>query len=99
MLDGLKAIDDLTQALSTHALPHWLFGGWAIDFHLGMVTRPHDDIDIIVWASDTTKVMTVLQQSAFALHTITPEHISFEKYNERIDISFIERNPEVTLWG
>ena len=28
----------------------WLRGGWAVDFMLGRITRPHADIDIVVWA-------------------------------------------------
>jgi hypothetical protein len=27
---------------------YWLFGGWAVDFHAGRVTRDHADIDLAV---------------------------------------------------
>ncbi len=32
--------------------PLWLRGGWAMDFALGRVTRPHVDVDWFVWADD-----------------------------------------------
>ena len=33
-------------------LEYWLFGGWAVDFWVGGVTREHDDIDIAAWRDD-----------------------------------------------
>src|SRR5699024_5631104 len=30
----------------------WVVGGWAIDLHLGRVTRPHKDVDIAMRADD-----------------------------------------------
>lgn len=31
----------------------WCFGGgWAIDGFLGRMTRPHDDVDIVIWRND-----------------------------------------------
>jgi hypothetical protein len=32
--------------LAEHDIAYWLFGGWAVDFHAGQVTREHGDIDI-----------------------------------------------------
>ena len=92
MLEPLQAIRDITRALSSAPIAHWLFGGWAIDFHLGVVTRHHDDIDMLIWSVDTPKLMAVLQNHTFTLTATMPEHLYFEKYNQRIEISFIERN-------
>lgn len=48
----LKAIADVNSVLDCARIDHWLFGGWAVDFYVGSVTRPHDDVDIAVWQSD-----------------------------------------------
>lgn len=32
-------------------------GGWAIDLHLGRVTRPHDDLEIVVFGDDVPSVL------------------------------------------
>lgn len=40
--DQLAAIAELDHVLTQHWLPYWLFGGWAVEFHVGRVTREHD---------------------------------------------------------
>ena len=44
------------EIAATHlsGFPHpWLIaGGWAIDLHLGRVTRPHKDVDIMIFRHD-----------------------------------------------
>lgn len=36
----LLAIGELHESLEQEGLEHWLFGGWAVDFHAGRVIRP-----------------------------------------------------------
>jgi len=31
---------------SRATIDYWRFGGWAVDFYVGFVTRPHDDLDV-----------------------------------------------------
>ncbi|WP_081986905.1 nucleotidyltransferase domain-containing protein [Planococcus sp. CAU13] len=45
-LEVLTEICLLTDQLE---LEFWLRGGWAIDFLLGKISRPHGDIDLITW--------------------------------------------------
>jgi Aminoglycoside-2''-adenylyltransferase len=33
-------------------------GGWAVDLHLGRITRPHDDLEVSVAADDARAVLT-----------------------------------------
>jgi aminoglycoside-2''-adenylyltransferase len=47
--EQLAALARLHEQLERHGIEYWLFGGWAVDFHAGSVTRPHDDLDIAVW--------------------------------------------------
>jgi hypothetical protein len=44
----LAALADVGERLGDGGFEYWLFGGWAVDFHLGTVTREHDDIDLAV---------------------------------------------------
>ena len=39
--DQLDAIASLDQALRAAGLDYWLFGGWAVDFWVGRLTRDH----------------------------------------------------------
>ncbi len=41
-------------------MEYWLFGGWAVDFHAGSITRSHDDIDIAVWLDDHDRIARLL---------------------------------------
>jgi hypothetical protein len=37
-------IAELTSCLYAASIPHWLFGGWVVDFLAGEITRPHHDL-------------------------------------------------------
>jgi hypothetical protein len=93
MIEPLHVIRDMTEALTAAGVEHWLFGGWAIDFHLGMITRPHDDIDVIIWSHDRAHLSMVLQRHAFQpIVAPSSEHLYFAKAGQWIEISFIERH-------
>ncbi len=61
-------------ALDAAELEHWFFGGWAVDLWVGRLTRPHDDIDVLVWREDQAPVHEALQ-GAGGVHTPTPEDL------------------------
>lgn len=71
----LALIDEITRALHTAGVPHWLFGGWAIDFIVGEVTRPHRDIEFAIWAKDAMQVRDILAPLGYRLD---PAHTSIE---------------------
>ncbi len=56
----LTAIGDVGVALDGAGVDHWLFGGWGVDFWVGRVTRPHDDIDLAVRVDDRPVVHRLL---------------------------------------
>ena len=47
----LTLIGEVSQTLSQAHIPHWLFGGWSVDFHVGSVTREHGDIEFSAQAA------------------------------------------------
>ena len=43
----LKALLEVAEAMGGLRAPFFFSGGWAIDLHLGRVTREHHDIDML----------------------------------------------------
>jgi hypothetical protein len=56
----LRLIGEVHGLLSGAGIPHWLFGGWAVDFHVGAVTREHGDIEFFIWEHDGPRAAEVL---------------------------------------
>jgi hypothetical protein len=46
----LAVLGELWALLGRTRIRFWLRGGWALDFHLGRLTRDHADIDVVTWA-------------------------------------------------
>ena len=65
-------IRSASGALDAAELEYWVFGGWAVDLWVGRLTRPHDDIDILVWRHDEAAVDEALQGAGW-IHEPTPE--------------------------
>ncbi|HUP32044.1 MAG TPA: hypothetical protein VM184_03355 [Gaiellaceae bacterium] len=63
--EQLAAIDDLGAALDESGIDHWLFGGWAVDFCVGEVTRPHADVDVASWRRDYDAIAAALKPAGF----------------------------------
>lgn len=57
----LKAIEKLHQHFEANHIDYWLFGGWAVDFHLGSVSRSHSDIDVAIWYKDVKRIVDVMK--------------------------------------
>jgi hypothetical protein len=56
----LQALDDVAGLLRQAGVDHWLFGGWAVDFHIGEITREHGDVDLAVWLDDMPRIEEIL---------------------------------------
>jgi Aminoglycoside-2''-adenylyltransferase len=56
----LSSIAAIGQLLESAGYDYWLFGGWAVDFHLRCVTRPHGDVDLAVWSRDAEAIGRLL---------------------------------------
>jgi hypothetical protein len=71
---GLEALQSAASALDAANLEHWFFGGWAVDLWVGRLTRPHNDIDVLVWRHDETRIHDALVTAGW-LHTPSPEDL------------------------
>ena len=77
--EHLAAIASLSRALNRKAIDYWLFGGWAVDFWVGRVTREHDDVDIAAWRSDYDAIGSALQAADWR-HTPVPDEVVGTRY-------------------
>jgi hypothetical protein len=75
----LEAIDSVATTLDRHGIDYWLFGGWAVDFWVGSITRPHDDIDIAAWRVDYDAIKAALLEAGWR-HTPMPDEVVGTRY-------------------
>ncbi len=91
--DQLTAIGGLDHALVDAGVEYWLFGGWAVDFWVGEVTRPHDDIDVVVGRADEDAVAAALVAAGWQ-HAPTAEDLVGTRYrlgSAQVEVTFVER--------
>jgi Aminoglycoside-2''-adenylyltransferase len=90
----LGAIGHLHDLLGRLGIPYWIFGGWAVDFHAGRVTRDHADIDMAVWFSDLERVKGALHQEHWEVAVDSLEYGYLELHHGpmRLDLTFLARN-------
>ena len=45
----MSAYREYLLSVVTHLrVPWWIARGWAVDLHIGTITRPHADVDVLV---------------------------------------------------
>ena len=89
-MEQLAAIGELHHELIDQAIPHWLFGGWAVDFHVGRVTRHHDDIDIAVRAVDSSRVHTLLLQRGWDVADEAEGYRTYQRRDVHVDVAWVD---------
>ena len=84
----LEAIARLNTALDTSDIDYWLFGGWAVDFWVGSITREHDDIDVVAFRVDYDAIRAELLEAGWE-HTPTPNDVVGTRYAWRgVEVEF-----------
>jgi Aminoglycoside-2''-adenylyltransferase len=89
----LAALKRLHELFEQHQIEYWLFGGWAVDFHVGAVTRAHEDLDIAVWQGDRNRVATLLKAESWT-HAPEPDEDGYTAYARetvRLEVAFLAR--------
>jgi hypothetical protein len=89
--DQLSAIAQTHELLTRGGIDYWLFGGWAVDFHAGSVTRSHDDIDIAVWLDDHDRIARLLGAEGWT-HAPEPDEdggTGYERDSVRLELTFL----------
>jgi hypothetical protein len=92
--DQLAALASILELLDARGIEYWLFGGWAVDFHAGRVSRPHDDLDLAVWFDDHGRIATLLSRDGWSHAPEAGEdgYTGYERGNVRLELAFIARD-------
>jgi hypothetical protein len=73
-----------------------LFGGWAVDFYAGRITREHDDVDIAVSLQDYERIAELLAADGWK-HAPEPDEdggTGYERDGVRLELTFLVRDDE-----
>jgi hypothetical protein len=87
----LAALAGLHALLTRSRVAYWLFGGWAVDFHVGRVTRAHGDLDVAVWSHDRARVAALLagERWAHAPEAREDGYTVYERDGIRLEVAFL----------
>jgi Aminoglycoside-2''-adenylyltransferase len=96
----IAAIGVLDRHFERAGIEYWLFGGWAVDFHVGRVTRPHSDIDLAVWGEDAEEVGRLLGADSWEHHPEPGEdgYTAYRKGSLRLDLAFLARDSDGVVY-
>ena len=94
-MNQLDALRDVVAAFDAAGIDHWLFGGWAVDFHAGEVTRPHEDVDLAVREADLARIDAALVGAGWRHAPDVDEDggTGYERGVVRLELTFLERWP------
>jgi Aminoglycoside-2''-adenylyltransferase len=87
----LAALAEVGELLDEAGHDYWLFGGWAVDFQLGGVTREHDDIDVAVWLRDVESIASLLETHGWR-HNPYPDEdggTGYEREGVRVELTYL----------
>src|ERR671910_544885 len=90
--EQIHAIGSLDAALGSRRIDYWLFGGWAVDFWVGRVTREHDDIDAAAWRRDYDAIKRALVDVGWR-HTPSENDVVGTRYtwgSAEVEFTFLE---------
>jgi hypothetical protein len=77
--------------LDAAGIDYWLFGGWAVDFYAGRVTRTHSDVDLAVWLDDLSRIVDLLQADGWRHAPYEDEDggTGYEREGVRLELTFL----------
>src|SRR4051794_21946254 len=96
----LETIGWLHTLLGEQGIDYWLFGGWAVDFHAGRVTRDHEDVDLAIWQSDLEIVNGLLEARGWARVPEPGEdgYTGYERKEVRVELAFLACDETGTVY-
>jgi hypothetical protein len=89
----------VSRQLDEAGIEYWLFGGWAVDFYAGSVTRPHDDVDIAVWLADVPRIAELLERDGWRHAPDEDEDggTGYEHDAVRLELTYLVRERDVVF--
>jgi hypothetical protein len=93
-LQQLSALARVSELLAEARIGYWLFGGWAVDFYVGSVTRAHDDLDIAVWLVDVPRIAQLLHGDGWRHAPLAEEDggTGYEREAVRLELTYLIRD-------
>jgi hypothetical protein len=92
--EQLAALARIQEQLADGGIDYWLFGGWAVDFYVGEVTREHADLDLAVWLGDRGRIAALLEAEGW-VHVPEPGEDGYTGYQRggvRVELAFLARD-------
>ena len=92
-LTALARVDALFERAR---IAYWLFGGWAVDFYVGSITRPHSDVDIAVWLDALPQISALLEADGWR-HAPEPDEnggTGYEREGVRLELTYLVPNED-----
>lgn len=92
----LEAIREVTGLAAAAGITVWLRGGWAMDFHLGEITRPHVDVDWYCWRADADRLAALLGEHGWRSDPRMPAVTQLDLLRGHVELSFayLDRNAQ-----
>ena len=90
----LAALAEIGALLDRRGFESWLFGGWAVDFYAGAVTRGHGDIDLAVWGRDAEALGSLLEEAGWR-HEPAPDEeggTGYTRSGVRVELTYVVRD-------
>ena len=90
----LSALARVCEQLEEAGIAYWLFGGWAVDFYVGSVTRAHDDVDLAVWLADLPRIAELLRDDGWRHAPLDDEDggTGYERGPVRLELTYLVRD-------
>jgi hypothetical protein len=87
----IAGLAEVASLLVSGGFDHWLFGGWAVDFHIGAVTRSHDDVDLAIWADDAEAIHSALVANGWEHRPAADEDggTGYAKDDVRVELTYL----------
>jgi len=64
---GAEDAFDLYHLLTSHGIRLWVCGGWGVDALLGVETRSHHDLDVLMLVDDVVRLRRLMARHRYAL--------------------------------
>jgi hypothetical protein len=96
----LAALASIHELFGARGIEYWLFGGWAVDFHAGKVSRPHDDLDLAVWVKDHEQVVGLLTRTGWKHAPEEGEdgYTGYQRDEVRLELAFLARDTNGVIY-
>ena len=90
----LAALARVSELFTEVDIAYWLFGGWAVDFYAGQVTRAHDDLDIAVWLEDVPRIDALLEHEGWSHAPEVDEDggTAYVRQDVRLELTYLVRD-------